>query len=918
MRPTKPLIILAILAALALLVKTASGFYVNLIWFQDLSYGRLFLTPILAKIAIGVVAFILYALIIVSMGLIGFKTFIDAEIETSSFRFKFPFHVVRPGEQPQERPVFPFNQRHIRHLIILAGLGLSLLLALSAVSGGWLKLLEFINATPFGYQDSVFGKDISFYVFKIPFYSFVLSSLISTLMLVFVVSLVFFPLAGLTRILGSVFKKGTVRIPTSIRHFWAGLLGVLFLLLALNRILNLYSIVYSQAGYVYGAGYTDIHVTIPMAWIMAGLALICAGFCFAFYRIDDHRLILRPILVYILLGAVGGGVHSLVQYTVSNNEFLLEKQYIQEELKFTKIAYNLDKLQVKDYPGTAQLTLANIQQNRPTIDNIRLNDPVPLQTVLSQNQGLRYYYRFNDIDVDRYRVDGRLRQVLLAPREISEPALTEKAGTFVNLTMRYTHGYGITASLANQIDDSGYAKLIVKDIPPQSSVTGFSIQEPRIYFGELTNDQQYGYVIGNTAAKEFDYPQGESNAENTYQGSTGLSMGPLNKLFLSAYFDTLRLYIAGEVNSDSKLLMRRNIRDRIVTLMPYLKYDQDPYIVAADDGKLYWMLDGYTYTDKFPYSAPVGDQNYLRNSVKVVVDAYNGTVGFYIFDPQDPIIQTLSKVFPGVFQDKDQMPANLIEHIRYPEDYFNVQAQALLNFHVTDPSVFYNREDTWDIAKKLGEDGTVPISPYYTVMSLPGEKESEFTLMLPFTPASRQDQTRNNMVAWLAARNDGDHYGELILYRMPKNVEIQGPLMIDSLINQDPVISSKMNLWSQGGSQVIRGNLLVVPIDDGFIYVEPIYIKAERQGASIPQMQAIVFAINQKLVMVETKNLDTAIAAFFGQTSIAPEEPVAPTEPSVPAEPGQPTVVTPKEDILKKLEELKKQLLELEEAVKTL
>ncbi|MDD4752878.1 MAG: UPF0182 family protein, partial [Desulfitobacteriaceae bacterium] len=749
----------------------------------------------------------------------------------------------------------------------------------------------------------------------LPFYNFVLNSLVSSLSLFLVFSLFFFPLTGMIKVWGNFFKKGSIQIPRSIRRFWGGLLGILFILLSLKKILSIYSVLFSQTGYVSGAGYTEIHVTIPVSIALAVVGLLCAAFSFAFFFVNDHRLILRPIIAYLIISFLGTTAHAVVQYTVSNNEFVLERPYIEQEIKFTRLAYNLNEIKMKDYPGNADISLDSIKNNRPTLDNIRLNDPVPLKTVLSQNQGLRYYYRFNDIDIDRYYLDGKIRQVLLGAREISEPALTEKANTFVNLTMRYTHGYGLTASLANEIDESGYARLIVKDVPPQSTLKGIEITEPRIYFGELTNNERYGYVIGNTEAKEFDYPQGESNVENSYNGSTGLPLKGLNKLFLSAYFDTPRFYIAGEINADSKLLMRRNIVDRVSTLMPYLSYDNDPYIVAAEDGKLYWIIDAYTSTDKFPYSALVGNLNYLRNSVKVVVDAYNGTVDFYIFDNTDPIIQTVSKMFPGVFKDADEMPTNLREHTRYPEDYFKIQSQVLLNFHVNDPSVFYNREDTWDIAKKVTEEGTGNMDPYYTVMKLPDEQESEFVLMLPFTPTSRQDQHRNNMVAWLAARNDGDNYGELVLYRMPKNVEIQGPLMIDSLIDQDTAISSKLSLWGQGGSQIIRGNLLVVPMDGGFIYVEPIYIRADKQGASIPQMQAIVFAIDKKVVMVETKSLDKAIATFFGQEGLPdPQQ----EQPEQPGQPEEPQGTDRKEIIIDKIQSLKQQLLELEKEIKSL
>ncbi len=585
------------------------------------------------------------------------------------------------------------------------------------------------------------------------------------------------------------------------------------------------------------------------------------------------------------------------------------------------MAYGINNVIDKEYPGTAEITWENIQNNRSTIENVRLNDPTPLKTVLSQNQGLRYYYNFHDIDIDRYLIDGKYRQVFLSTREISQQSLSEEgAGTFVNLTMKYTHGYGLSATLANEINESGYARLIVRDIPPQAVVEGIKIEEPRIYFGELTTDRQYGYVIGNTEAKEFDYPEGNSNVENLYQGSTGIEMKGLNKLFLSAYFNTPRFYIAREINNDSKLLMRRNIVERVSTLMPYLKYDQDPYIVAGEDGKLYWILDAYSHSNRFPYSSPVGDVNYIRNSVKVVIDAYHGTVDFYAVDPDDPVLQTVSSIFPGVFKDLDTMPDFLKNHMRYPEDLFKIQSRVLLNFHVINPSVFYNREDTWDIAKRVDGVETTSTEPYYSVMKLPDEEDSEFVLTLPFTPASREDRDRNNMVAWLAARNDGANYGQLVLYHMPKNVEVQGPLMIDSMIDQNTNIAGKLTLWGQGGSDVIRGNLMTVPIDGGFIYVEPIYIKAAQQGTSIPQMQAIVFAVDKRIIMVETNSLDEAIREFFGRPEDL-EEPgeKAPDPTEVePTEPGAPPGVAPKESILKKLEILRQQIIELEEEIKSL
>jgi len=900
-----PLLIPGLILTLVLF-KVASGFYVDYNWFKDLGYTQLFLKPIYAKLEIGLIAFFIYFTIIFLAGFIGYRVFMSAENYEHRTNSRFHLHVVGKVIEADETGVKAPSSKSFLFGLFIVSFTVSLFFALTATENGWMKLLEFRNASPFGFRDLVFNKDISFYVFKMPLYNFILNSLLLSLFIIFIISLLIYFLTGLVRVTGSLLKKDGLHIPPSIRRFWAVLIAVLFVLLALKRYLAMYAVMYSQNGYVYGAGYTDIHVTVPLAKAMALLALVCALAGLTYCFINDHRLILRTLTLYLAAAVLGGVTQGLVQYNVSNNEFNKEKPYIEQEIKYTQLAYNLTGMKVKDYPGVAPLTMKNINNNRDTIDNIRLNDPAPLQTVLSQNQGIRYYYRFNDIDVDRYTIDGKYREVLLAPREISGDALTEKAGTFVNLTMRYTHGYGASATLANEIDSSGYAKLIVKDIPPQISVDGIRIKEPRIYYGELTNDEKYGYVIGNSLTKEFDYPLGDNNVENSYQGQTGLPLTGLNKLFLSAYFNTFRLYLAGEIQDTSMLLMRRNIEERVQTLMPYLRYDHDPYLVIAEDGKLYWIIDAYTTTDKFPYSAPYSDVNYIRNSVKVVVDAYHGTVNFYVFDPQDPILKTIRSIFPGVFKDKQTMPGNLLKHIRYPEDLFRIQAKVLLNFHVNNPSVFYNREDTWDIAKKIEGASTVDKEPNYTIMKLPGEKESEFVLMLPFTPASRAGNPRNNMVAWLAARNDGDHYGELLLYRMPKNIEVQGPLMIDSLIDQDTVISGKMTLWGQGGSEVIRGNLLVVPIDNGFIYVEPIYIKADKQGASIPQMQAIVFAIDKKIVMVETNSLDEAMKVFFAKAGL--------NEPA-PAEPGKPREINTKEAILQKIDLIKQQLQELEKEI---
>ena len=605
-----------------------------------------------------------------------------------------------------------------------------------------------------------------------------------------------------------------------------------------------------------------------------GFILACISLVF-----KDSRLLTIPVVSTFTVGILLYGIFPalLQSFVVIPNELTKEQPYIQHEIELTRFGYGLDNISEINYPGNTPITLSALKADQGTLNNIRLNDTRPLLQTFTQKQGIRLYYKFNDIDIDRYNVNGEYRQVMMGPREISTPDLDPKAQTFVNLRFKYTHGYGVAASFANAVTSEGLPSFAVKDVPPVSDFPEFKMTEPRIYYGELTND----WVVADTTVKEFDYPQGDINAETSYQGKTGIPLTPFNKLMLSLSHGTFRFYLANEVTANSKMLIHRNIIERVQKLAPFLTYDSDPYMVI-DGGRLKWIIDAYTTSDALPYSNNYPDQdfNYIRNSVKVIVDANDGTVDFYAVDSKDPILKTYMKIFPGVFKDLAGMPSSLKSHLRYPETLFSVQSNMLKTFHMTNSSVFYNKEDAWDIAKELFEAKPQNVAPYYTIMKIPGEDKPEFVLMLPFTPASSASNSRNNMVAWMAARMDGEHYGELLLYKLPKNTEIDGPLQIESRIDQDPDISKQLSLWDQKGSSVVRGNLLALPIGGNFLYVEPIYLQSDK-GGSIPEMKRVVLAYQNQLVM--TDNLGSALTQLFGEGTPQPTTPGQSTPTPVPS-----------------------------------
>jgi len=538
------------------------------------------------------------------------------------------------------------------------------------------------------------------------------------------------------------------------------------------------------------------------------------------------------------------------RYQVSPNEIDKEKPYIDFNIRYPRLAYGLDNIEEREFPAEDTLTLQDLRKNEATLKNIRLWDTRPLLATYSQLQEIRTYYKFTDIDIDRYRINGEYRQVTLSPRELSSKDLPSRI--WINERLTYTHGYGAVVGPVNRVTREGLPEFWVKDIPPAAS-TDLRISRPELYFSELATD----YVFVKTRAKEFNYPAGDQNVYTVYEGQGGIPLGSVwRKLLFAAHLGDIKLLMSNDLTSASRVLLYRNIRERVQRIAPFLRYDDDPYMVISAAGRIVWLLDGYTVSDWFPYSAATrGLGNYVRNAVKVTLDAYDGTVHFYVADPTDPLIRTIAKIFPGLLQPLEAMPADLRAHIRYPEGLFRVQAAMYAVYHMRDTQVFYNKEDLWSIPLAHGDGPDRPMEPYYLILRLPGEPKEEFVLLIPFNPSKK-----DNLSAWLAARSDPPHYGKLVVYNFPKQKLIYGPRQIEARIDQDSFISQQLSLWNQRGSQVVRGNLLVIPIERSLVYVEPLYIAAEK--GQLPELKRVIVGFGDRIAMEET--LEGAMARVFG------------------------------------------------------
>lgn len=708
----------------------------------------------------------------------------------------------------------------------------------------WENYLIARNASPFGIADPVFGSDFGFYVFRLPFLNFLQEWLAGMLILVALFTALLYVYHGGLGITPKGFFIGT----GPKRHLSA-LIGLILAAKAAGYRLSAYELLYSSRGIVTGAVYSDVHARIPVLNLLAGLALLAALAVIAGGFRRGWRLPLAAVAALFVVHVLGLSVYPglLHRFRVLPNEIVMERPYIQQNIKATRYAFGLNNIEEQEFPAEQNLTLRDLSKNDLTLKNVRLWDHGPLLSTYRQLQQIRTYYDFVGVDNDRYAIDGEYRQVMLSPRELSSRNLPGGAN-WINEHLTYTHGYGVALGPVNRISKEGLPEFMIKDIPPVSTID-MKITRPEIYYGELTNS----YVFVKTKSLEFDYPLGDKNEYTIYGGKGGVPAGSLfRKLMLAVKFGSIKILLSNDISSESRVLYYRNITDRVRRLAPFLTYDQDPYLVITPEGRLVWIVDGYTTTDRIPYGHQLrGLGNYIRNSVKGVVDAYDGTVTLYINDPGDPIVRTYAGIFPGLFKPLEEMPPDLRSHLRYPEDLFRVQAHLYATYHMQDPQIFYNREDLWNIPTKNDQD----MEPYYTIMKLPKESKEEFILMIPYTPANR-----DNMAAWLAARADAPHYGKLIVYVFPKQKLIYGPRQIEARIDQDGFISQQITLWSQRGSQVIRGSLLVIPIENSLLYFEPLYLSAE--AGSLPELRRVIVAYGNQLSM--ENNLEDALAATFG------------------------------------------------------
>lgn len=828
-------------------------FITDYLWFNEVGYTETFLTKIKSQFAIGIPIFIILSCLLYIF-IRKLKKKYDLESEVVDVKA---------------------NKRANLWIKIVSAV-ISFLFTVSIVSSMWFEILQFLNSENFGITDPVFNNDVSFYIFKLPLINTSVNFIIDVLFLLIAVTILFYGYLAIKDSIKNASKQfEDMRYNPNQFDFSAVLnkkfaakiinelsfIGIfVFIFLGIRYILKSYDLLYSQLGRVFGAGYTDINITLNLYRILAVGCLIAAVTFFIGARKRNLKSALSVPVALIVISIAGTTVAVAVEnFIVEPDQLSKETKYMEYSIKSTQSAYALDNVASVEFPANNDLTIEDIKNNQEVIDNIRINDQEPLIQVYNQLQGIRPYYVFNDVDVDRYVIDGDYKQVFLSARELDQNRLNEQARTWVNQYLKYTHGYGVTLSQVNEVTPQGQPEMLVKNIPPSTN-TDFKIERPEIYFGEKTNN----YVIVNTDEKEFDYPSGSNNVETFYEGNAGIRMSFINKLLFSLREGSYRIFISNNIDSNSKILINRNIMQRVYEIAPFLYYDPDAYIVVnQDDGKLYWIIEGFTVSSKFPYSQPTENfiegynVNYIRNSVKVVIDAYDGTTDFYISDETDPIINIYDKIFTDLFKPMSDMPEGIRSHIRYSQAYFDVQSDMYRLYHIENPTVFFGREDYWDIAnEKYMDNGEEPVGSSYVMFKLPEEENVEFLLTTQYTP-----QNKDNMIALLAARNDGENYGQLILYEFPKTKTISGPSMIETKIDQDTVISSQLTLWSQVGSTVLRGNTLVIPIEDSLLYVEPIYLKSDTES-NFPEMKMVVVSFGDKIIMEPT--LNQAIERIFG------------------------------------------------------
>jgi hypothetical protein len=825
-------------------------FYTDWLWFGEVGYRSVFWTQLIDRSLLGWIGGVLFfAIVYPNLWLA------RALVPPPAERFHSDDMRSRVGH---------FARRTLTLVIFGVTAVASLLVGLEA-AGHWLDYAMFTHSSSFSAVDPIFHRQIGFYIFTLPFLQYIYQWLFFTLIVTFIATAV---VHFLNRAID--FVAGTPTFAPHVKAHLSVIFALALFLKAWGYYLDRFNLLYSNMGAVFGAGYTDIHARLPALDILIVVAIISGLLALVnIYRrgigLPTAALVIL-VAASLLIGAVYPGIVQAV--VVGPNQISLESRYIANDISATRKAFNLDTIDVSQFPAKANLTAADIRKNQATINSIRVWDYRPLQQTYSQLQALGQYYVIpnNSVDIDRYTVNGTLRQVMLAAREMSLSNAQPDVANWINTHFQYTHGYGVIMSPVNKATPEGLPEYFIRDMPPVSSV-GLNVDVPQIYYGQETTD----WAIVDSKQKEYDYPGSSQPNYTQYSGKGGIPVGNyLRRIAFAWRFGDLQMLLKNPISPESRILFHREVLERVNEIFPSLTFDQeaggDPVYVVIADGKIYWIVDAYTTSSTYPYAKPTADTgiNYIRNSVKVVVDAYNGTVNFYVSDPRDPIIRTYTKIFPGVFKPLSDMPKTLLPHIRYPEYMFKLQANMLATYHITNPQAFLTKADLWAIPNEIvGTSGDQsPIQPYYVVMTLPGETREQFLLMQPFTPLNR-----DVMVAWMAARCDPGEYGKMILYEFPKDQLVYGPAQIESRLNQKPSISSELTLWNQQGSKVNRGNLLVIPINQSLIYVKPLYLESE--SSKIPELKRVVVAYGDDLEMEPT--LDAAIARIFGGSATVAE-----------------------------------------------
>ena len=891
-RTTRRRVIIGVVVAIVVLVLAFGsrllGLYVDWLWFGEVGFRSVFWTHIWAQLLLGAAAFVVFFLVV------------WANVEIAR-RLAPDFRADVDGTLLEPR------SPAVRKWVGIGGALVCVVIAFAAgvsMSGAWQRFLLYFNQTSFGETDPLFGRDISFYVFSMPVWqsilSFVMAALIAALVLAGIVHLIMggielkqtggrgatggaggagdageaaqaSPFARAQKATAPQLPQFDVKLGGRAVAHLSAILAAIFVVVGIGQLFKGWSLLYSTAGAIYGAGYTDVHIRLPLTYVtMAVALLLAAALVWNVWRRHQWwplTIVVWVVVLVVLRGVVPAVYQSLI---VNPNQLTKEREYISRNLAATRAAYLLNDITQEPLAAKTPLTPQKLKDNQPTLSNIRLWDPNTLVTSYRQLQELRPYYVFLDADVDRYTVNGVYRQTMLSPRELNIDGLPAQAQTWVNQHITYTHGFGVAMSAVNQVTSDGSPDFLVQDVPPQS-VKGLEITQPRIYYGERGT----GYSLVKTKDKAFDYPGADGDVYAEYDGSGGIPISPLlNRLAFSAQFGTIKFFTTSSLESQSRIIIRNDIRTRISAAAPFLVLDADPYMVIAE-GRLWWVQDAYTTTSRYPYSTPQGDLNYLRNSVKIVVDAYNGTMKYYVFDEQDPLLKTYRAAYPSLFTAKSEMPQALLDHLRYPEDLFNVQAELYSTYHVEDADVLYNKGDQWAIPENVALSGAGRMEAYYVIMRLPGAATEEFVLMLPFVPNGR-----SNMISWLGARSDMPDYGKSINFTFSTSTTVFGPSQVEATINQDTEISAQRTLWGQQGSEVIMGNLLVTPIEDSLLYVQPLYLQSDQ--TQIPQLKRVIVFYrapapaggqgNAEQVVAMKPTLAEALTAAFGQSLLPGNE----------------------------------------------